>query len=176
MEVNESLSSTTEEKKVERKASGAPTVEHAEGRKHGIYDVEGASANRLGAVFENPLAGIPRDQLFADVDRFCHDHKLEDYRDTFRKGALLSQNPRAAEALPELTESEREAIIRERTHKWSQPWMLYFLAGMRCYLSPTLAVSVEWLTILLQPCAPWRRRFREWTRRSTTGRKPSISR
>ncbi|PLN77167.1 and other transporter-domain-containing protein [Aspergillus taichungensis] len=130
MEVNECLRSAAEENNVEKKASGAPTAEHAERRKHGIYDVEGASANRLGAVFENPLAGIPRDQLFADVDRFCDDHKLEAYRDTFRKGALLSQNPRAAEALPELTESEREAIIRERTHKWSQPWMLYFLSAM----------------------------------------------
>jgi hypothetical protein len=31
--------------------------------------------------------------------------------------------------LPELTDSEREALEREHTHKWSQPFQLYFLAS-----------------------------------------------
>ncbi|KAF9890109.1 hypothetical protein FE257_006270 [Aspergillus nanangensis] len=112
--------------------SPPPTVEHAEKprRRSSAYDVEGRPANRLNAIFENPLAGIPREQLFKDVDAFCIKHGLQEHQDIFRKGALISQDPQAAEGLPELTDIEREAIVRERTHKWSQPWQLYFLASM----------------------------------------------
>ncbi|KAL3486509.1 hypothetical protein BJX62DRAFT_241931 [Aspergillus germanicus] len=107
-------------------------VDHREERKptQGIYDVESRDRNKLSAVFENPLAGIPREQLFKDVDMFCARYGLDQHRDLFRKGALVSQNPAAVETLPELSEEEREAIRRETTHKWSQPWSLYFLAGM----------------------------------------------
>lgn len=49
--------------------------------------------------------------------------------ETFQKGALISQNPESATTLTELTEFEREALVREHTHKWSQPWQLYFLAS-----------------------------------------------
>lgn len=109
-----------------------PSFEHAESpqRRESIYDVEGRSANRLNAVFENPLAGIPRDTLFKDVDVFCNKHNLTEYRDLFRKGALVSQNPQSATSLPELDPAEKEALEREVTHKWSQPWSLYFLATM----------------------------------------------
>ncbi|KAL4769786.1 hypothetical protein BDW60DRAFT_209667 [Aspergillus nidulans var. acristatus] len=95
-----------------------------------IYDVEGQDRSKLNAIFENPLAGVPRDELFEDVDRFCQSHGLIEYKELFRKGALISQNPAVAETLPELTEEEREALQRETTHKWSQPWMLYFMATM----------------------------------------------
>ncbi|KAL2851246.1 hypothetical protein BJX68DRAFT_69698 [Aspergillus pseudodeflectus] len=107
-------------------------AEHREERKatQGVYDVESRDRNKLSAVFENPLAGIPRDQLFKDVDLFCAQYGLDQHRDLFRKGALISQNPAAVETLPELSEQEREAIRRETTHKWSQPWSLYFLAAM----------------------------------------------
>ncbi|KAL5344005.1 hypothetical protein BJX70DRAFT_6140 [Aspergillus crustosus] len=97
---------------------------------HGIYDVEGQDRNKLSAVFENPLAGVPREQLLDDVDKFCYKFGLVEHIELFRKGALISQNPAAAETLPELTEDEREALRRETTHKWSQPWQLYFMAGM----------------------------------------------
>ncbi|KAL2795322.1 hypothetical protein BJX66DRAFT_302237 [Aspergillus keveii] len=107
-------------------------ADHREERKatQGIYDVESRDRNKLSAVFENPLAGIPREQLFKDVDLFCAQYGLDQHRDLFRKGALVSQNPAAVETLPELSEKEREAIRRETTHKWSQPWSLYFLAAM----------------------------------------------
>ncbi|KAL2862830.1 sugar porter family MFS transporter [Aspergillus lucknowensis] len=109
-----------------------PAAEHREQPKtaHGIYDVEGRDQNKLSAIFENPLAGVPREQLFEDVDRFCRQYALEEHIDLFRKGALISQNPAVAETLPELNEEEREALRRETTHKWSQPWQLYFMATM----------------------------------------------
>ncbi|KAL9115140.1 MAG: hypothetical protein Q9227_000934 [Pyrenula ochraceoflavens] len=84
----------------------------------------------LAAVFENPLAGVPKDQLMADVETFCKKYDLIDHIDEFRKGALVAQNPSQALDVTELSEQDRIFIEREHTHKWSQPWQLYFLAGM----------------------------------------------
>ncbi|KAJ5487241.1 hypothetical protein N7530_001541 [Penicillium desertorum] len=53
-----------------------------------------------------------------------------DHVETFKKGALISQNPASATSLLDFSEEEKEAIGREHTHKWSQPWQLYFLASM----------------------------------------------
>ncbi|KAL4963467.1 sugar porter family MFS transporter [Aspergillus stella-maris] len=108
-----------------------PSIEHNEKPKsHGIYDIEGQDRNKLNKIFENPLAGVPRDVLFDDVDLFCQRNGLSEHKELFRKGALISQNPAVAESLPELTEDEKEALRRETTHKWSQPWMLFFMATM----------------------------------------------
>jgi hypothetical protein len=74
---------------------------------------------------------------------FCARYGLDQHRDLFRKGALVSQNPAAVQTLPELSEEEREAIRRETTHKWSQPWSLYFLAG-ECLMTQQLVGQANW--------------------------------
>ncbi|KAJ6044239.1 uncharacterized protein N7446_002436 [Penicillium canescens] len=107
-----------------------PTYAHSEEKIEVLPDVEDRSRGHLNAVFENPLAGIPREQLFKDVAEFCHKYDLMDHVETFKKGALISQDPEKATSLPELTDEERVALEREHTHKWSQPWQLYFLASM----------------------------------------------
>lgn len=106
-----------------------------------IPDVEGRlDRSHLNAVFENPLAGIPRDRLMKDVQEFCLRFNLMDDLETFQKGALVSQNPEAAATMPELNDFEKETLIREKTHKWSQPWQLYWLAS-KCLISyPTRRV------------------------------------
>ena len=108
------------------------SVEHAEKpqQRHNVFDIEGRSGG-LNAVLENPLAGVPREQLLDDVERFCRQYGLEAHLDEFRKGALISQNPQGALDLPDLTEADKETLRREQTHKWSQPWQLYFMA-CRC--------------------------------------------
>ena len=111
------------------KYENPPSYIHTEKIKTaGLSDAEGTQ-NRLNAVFENPLAGIPRQQLFQEVEEFCREFNLMDDVEVFKKGALVSQNPESATSLPELDEFEREALIREHTHKWHQPWQLYFLAS-----------------------------------------------
>ncbi|PWY75250.1 hypothetical protein BO94DRAFT_474374 [Aspergillus sclerotioniger CBS 115572] len=117
--------------KAVNKAESPASVEHAEKppQRHNVFDIEGRSGG-LNAVFENPLAGIPREQLLTDVESFCRQYGLEDHLDDFRKGALISQNPKAALDLPDLTDEDKEIIRREQTHKWSQPWQLYFMAAM----------------------------------------------
>lgn len=124
-------SDLTPEKVDHAEDSPSPTFEHQEKQRAGILDIEGSAPGNLNAVFENPLAGIPREQLFKDVVEFCQKYNLMDHVETFKKGALISQDPASATSLPELSEHEREALEREHTHKWSQPWQLYFLACMR---------------------------------------------
>lgn len=111
-----------------------PSVAHSEEPKgHGVFDIEARDRNRLNAIFENPLRGVPRDQLFMEVDKFCKEYGLEEYNDLFRKGALISQDPSRVETMPDLSEDDREALRREKTHKWSQPWMLFFMASKLTY-------------------------------------------
>ncbi|KAJ5808106.1 hypothetical protein N7474_009375 [Penicillium riverlandense] len=126
------ISPTTSDGKSNGKDDYPPSYEHAEKPKEDYQrpDVEHMGRDHLNAVFENPLAGIPREQLLRNVEEFCKKYQLEEYRETFVKGALISQDPANATNLPELTDEEREALIREHTHKWSQPWKLYWLAAM----------------------------------------------
>ncbi|KAN0068909.1 Sugar transporter domain containing protein [Elaphomyces granulatus] len=124
-----SNNSTTREKE------SAPGDEHIDSENVNVGDrdpfhVEERPSNKLSAVFENPLAGISREQLLRDVETFCNQYGLREYEDTFKKGALVSQNPEMAQELTELSEEEKEVLRRESTHKWSYPWQLYFLAGM----------------------------------------------
>lgn len=111
------------------KEESPPSYAHTEKKPTDLPDPEGRGAGNMSAIFENPLAGIPRAQLFADVEEFCTKFGLMDDVEIFKKGALISQDPASATSLPELTEDEREAVVREHTHRWSQPWQLYFLAG-----------------------------------------------
>ncbi|WVR03556.1 hypothetical protein IAU60_000548 [Kwoniella sp. DSM 27419] len=82
--------------------------------------LEGINSNR-NARIQNPLFGIPKEALFADVDRFCQSYGFENDTQLFRKGALLAQNPTKFESYSELDEEDRNWIRRETTHKWSQP-------------------------------------------------------
>lgn len=91
-------------------------------------EVRNTDPRKTSVIFENPLANIPREKLIQDVEQFCAEFGLQEYLQTFIKGALISQNPSAALSLPELSEEDRYHLERETTHKWSQPWQLYFMA------------------------------------------------
>ncbi|KAF8891726.1 hypothetical protein BD779DRAFT_1512736 [Infundibulicybe gibba] len=91
-----------------------------EGREHTANLI-----NNVSAKIQNPLHGIPRDKLLAQVEEFAREKGMEDITRILQKGALLAQNPSAFESIPELDESDKETIRRETTHKWSQPRALY---------------------------------------------------
>ncbi|PBK68073.1 hypothetical protein ARMSODRAFT_937544 [Armillaria solidipes] len=86
--------------------------------------------NNVNARIQNPLHGIPQDKLLAQVEEFTREKDFDEYIETFKKGALLAQRPSEFETLPLLDESDREAIRREKTHKWSQPKDLYITVIM----------------------------------------------
>ncbi|EXJ64697.1 hypothetical protein A1O7_01035 [Cladophialophora yegresii CBS 114405] len=77
----------------------AAAVEDARPRKGSFVDVD---EDKLSAAFENPLSGIPKEQL-------------------------LEENPRETEGILELTPEDREVLKREQTHRWHQPKTLYWL-------------------------------------------------
>ncbi|KAI1293386.1 sugar transporter-domain-containing protein [Xylaria venustula] len=82
----------------------------------------------LDAKIQNPLAGIPREQLLADVEDFARENSLDNYVSLLRKGALVAQDPTCFEDIQgseALNEAEIYALKREITHKWDVPRTLY---------------------------------------------------
>ncbi|KAH0551749.1 hypothetical protein GP486_007033 [Trichoglossum hirsutum] len=83
------------------------------------------SYNPTGLV-RNPLDGIPRETLLASVDDFAREQNMEDILPLLRKGALVAQDPAGFETIDELDDGDRRVLRDEITHKWRQPWALYF--------------------------------------------------
>lgn len=78
---------------------------------------------------KNPLASLTKDELLADVEAFAREKSLEHILDDLKRGALVAQDPKKFESLDELSDSEKELLRREKTHKWSQPFMMYFMTS-----------------------------------------------
>jgi hypothetical protein len=77
---------------------------------------------------KNPLVGIPRRTLLANVDEFCREKGLEEHQRCIRKGALIAQDPSGYEDITgdeALNEAEIEALRGEVLHKWRCPASLY---------------------------------------------------
>lgn len=90
----------------------------------------GGKLDNLSAVFENPLSRRTKEELMADVEAFCQKFQLMDHIEDFRKGALVAQDPKNAPNMTELSTEDKEVIEREHTHRWSQPFTLYWLCVM----------------------------------------------
>ncbi|KLO20378.1 proton myo-inositol cotransporter [Schizopora paradoxa] len=86
--------------------------------------------DNVNALLANPLAGIPQDQLMLDGENFARQYGLAHLTDEFRKGAVLAQDPLAFEHIDILTAEEKTALRREQTHRWDQPFQLYWLVIM----------------------------------------------
>ncbi|KAI0075386.1 hypothetical protein K474DRAFT_1664337 [Panus rudis PR-1116 ss-1] len=109
-----------EKSSIERKESAS--YEYSKEVKH--IDNVGTNVN---AKLANPLNGIPHDQLVDDAARFADEHGLGHLRETFKKGALVAQDPTKFESLSILDEEDKQVLRREITHRWDQPWQLYYL-------------------------------------------------
>ncbi|GAC97625.1 sugar transporter [Pseudozyma hubeiensis SY62] len=73
----------------------------------------------------NPLTGIPKEQLLRNVEQFAQEKGLTDDLDMLKKGALLAQRPAEYNAIDELSQDEKDAIAHEYANKWSHPLLLY---------------------------------------------------
>ncbi|KAM0748331.1 hypothetical protein T439DRAFT_358883 [Meredithblackwellia eburnea MCA 4105] len=82
---------------------------------------------------ENPLLGIPREQLLKEVEAFANEKGLVDRLPMLRKGAILAQSPHAYDELDILDADEKAVIAREHSRKWDQSGMLIF-AVLLCSL------------------------------------------
>ena len=114
------------EKKAGDDFHDSSTVEHAPGRRHSSF----GNMENLSAIFENPLKTRTKEQLMEDVDAFCQKFELTEFNEDFRKGALAAQNPDMVAKMPELNAEDKHIIERETTHRWSHPFMLYWLSVM----------------------------------------------
>ncbi|CAK5263294.1 unnamed protein product [Mycena citricolor] len=92
----------------------------------------------VNAKLENPLRGIPREKLLADVDRFAEEHGLQDITADLRKGALVAQDPNAIDSIDLLDENDLHHLRREKTHRYHQTPTLYFMVIMS-----SLAAAVQ---------------------------------
>ena len=90
-----------------------------------------ALTENLEGEIKNPLRGIPREQLLADVEAFHRKKALPDeILPLLRKGALVAQSPAEFETVEELSDDERQALREEVTHRWKHPWALYYTIVM----------------------------------------------
>ncbi|KAI9633512.1 transporter-domain-containing protein [Dioszegia hungarica] len=111
--------------------SGAPPL--GGGVNTGDFDESpkyGPTHHENAMKLTNPLAGLSKEDVLRDVDVFVKEKGLDEHRDDLRKGALLArvaQDPEGFERIDELTEEEKLVLRREITHRWSQPFQLYFL-------------------------------------------------
>ncbi|WFD05410.1 hypothetical protein MVES1_000740 [Malassezia vespertilionis] len=88
----------------------------------------------------NPLLGLSFENIQSDVDKFVTEKGLEEYRDLFLKGALCiqAQSTGDFESISLLTDEDRADLLYEKEHRWSQPFLLYWLA---CCCSVAAAVQ-----------------------------------
>ena len=95
----------------------------------------------INAVLANPLAGIPQEQLMLDGENFARQYGLGHLTNEFQKGAILAQDPFAFEGLNILNQEEKDALMKEQTHRWHQPFTLYWLVVMCSIAAAVQGVS-----------------------------------
>ena len=89
-----------------------------------------ASIAAVAAKLRNPLGGMTDDEVIKDVDTFIETRGLAHKREIFHKGALMARvqnRPNGFEKIDMLSEEEKSWLRHEDCHRWSQPFMLYFL-------------------------------------------------
>ncbi|EAA62935.1 hypothetical protein AN3210.2 [Aspergillus nidulans FGSC A4] len=99
---------------------------------------QGDEEAALKTKLHNPLAVLTREQLLKDVEQFAREKGLEHILPDLRKGALVAQNPKIFEDIPDLSEEDKNHLRREKTHRWHQPFMMYFM---------TKPSSKEWIKL-----------------------------
>jgi hypothetical protein len=75
---------------------------------------------------KNPLAGIPHDQLMANVTAYAAEYDLQDIVPLLKKGALVAQSPGNIDDVAELSNDDRRVLSEEETHRWKHPFALYY--------------------------------------------------
>lgn len=87
--------------------------------------------NAVAAKLTNPLEGFSEEDVLKDVDVFVDEKGLGEYREEFRRGALLArvfQQPRGYESVNAISSEELDILRMEDSNRWKQPFQLYFLA------------------------------------------------
>lgn len=106
----------------EKKIDHAPETE--------LVDNTGRRASVALNIVENPLQRASREAVVADARAYAEQNGMEEYAALFGRAALVARDPTKFEALSELEDDERAALIYERDHKWHGPKMLWYSIGL----------------------------------------------
>lgn len=109
------------------KEGGDPDRRGSSGSRRGSFRMRQPS---VSAQLRNPLAGKTEADVLRDVDQFVTEKGLDQFRDDFQKGALLARvvnREGGFEHVAQISEQEKDILRYEQTHRWKQPFMLYFL-------------------------------------------------
>lgn len=79
---------------------------------------------------KNPLVGIPKYELFDQVETYAKEHSLQDIIPLLKKGALAAQSPESPEFIEELDQDDVQVLQEEKTHRWRHPRTLYMLIAL----------------------------------------------
>ncbi|KAK8086853.1 hypothetical protein PG994_001827 [Apiospora phragmitis] len=82
----------------------------------------------INAKISNPLAGIPRGELLANVTKLAEEQGLTEHLHVIRQGALVAQDSLNFEAIDgeyALDQTQKDALYQEILHKWRVPKLLY---------------------------------------------------
>ncbi|KEF60864.1 uncharacterized protein A1O9_02426 [Exophiala aquamarina CBS 119918] len=126
---NSSVTATDryEEIHPQHKEGGDPDRRGSSGSRRGSFRVRQPS---VSAQLRNPLAGKTEADVLRDVDLFVDEKGLDEFRDEFQKGALLARvinREGGYEHVTQISLEERDVLRYEQSHRWKQPFMLYFL-------------------------------------------------
>lgn len=105
------------------------------GRGNGSLTVDGGlsdkahSRRRMNAKLANPLAGFTTAELEEMGANYARKYRIGDEDDvhTFRKGAVLAQNPLRFESMTILDEADKVRLREEVSNRWKQPKLLYLV-------------------------------------------------
>lgn len=100
------------------------TSQHADLSAMRKSSVVAMSENVTGEI-KNPLSGIPKADLMADVEHFAQENDMMDELELLKKGVLVAQSPADFENIPELDEEDRLVLREEITRRWKHPKALY---------------------------------------------------
>lgn len=75
---------------------------------------------------KNPLTGVPKHDLLADVEDYGQKHQLTGVVDLSKKGALVAQNPDSPDEIEELSTEGIRILTEEKTSRLEHPKTLYF--------------------------------------------------
>lgn len=84
----------------------------------------------VAALLRNPLTGMTEQEVLQDVDAFVEDKGLQEYRTSFRKGALIARVQHREDGfnyIDSLTNEDKDVLRHEKSHRWSQSFGLLFL-------------------------------------------------
>ena len=131
--------------------------------KQGPLDEHGMVA--VSAKLKNPLSGMTKDELLADVEAFAREKDLEDILPLLQRGSLVAQNPKNFENVSELTEDEKMWLRKEITNRWQQPKMMFYMTSeLPSYVMRTTLADFDLFSSLCWFCyrAGHRPDCRQW--------------